>query len=202
MFYSERKLDSTPFFIQKRRLERDNTQYANLPAPLRSGPHPSTLPVQVLLYSPPAKCLIVNVAYIRKTALLAAWLLSPPPSAQRQMCYPRKAKQEFLFVRPVCGRDVSVHCLMCLYQQLSTVDMSDESVSTGFSFSYFCWLLLPYLYAIALCKMVEDFLFRVLFCGPLAYAEGANNLSKTKTDACKLFLACKTWVLLVTTMIS
>lgn len=47
MFYSERKLDSTPFFIQKRGLERNNTQYANLPASLGSGPHPSTLPIQL-----------------------------------------------------------------------------------------------------------------------------------------------------------
>lgn len=85
MFYSERKLDSTPFFIQKRRLERNNTQYANLPASLRSGPHLSTLPVQLEQYSPPAKCPTVNVAPIRGAVLLAVWLVSPPPPAQGHM---------------------------------------------------------------------------------------------------------------------
>lgn len=85
----------------------------------------------------------MNVAYIRKTVLLAAWLLSPPHSAQRQVRYPRKAKQGVLFVSPVWGRDISMHCLMWLYQQpfavqTRAVSLVPLALHLVTSVGYFC----------------------------------------------------------------
>lgn len=104
----------------------------------------------------------MNVAYIRKTALLAVWLVSPPPSAQRQMCYPRKAKQGFLFVRPVWGRDVSMHCLMRLYQQLFAVQTCAVSLfplalHLVTSVGYFCHIYMLQYYTKLLRTFFSEF---------------------------------------------